>query len=61
MKDKITQAGFKNQTKLALHIGISRVTINKWSRKPQECPKWFLEYLDLKIENIALRKALKTI
>jgi DNA-binding transcriptional regulator YiaG len=60
MKDKITQAGFKSQADLARHLGKTKATVHKWSRKHEEAPKWFLEYLTTRKENIALREALRT-
>jgi DNA-binding transcriptional regulator YiaG len=61
MKDKIKQAGFKSQKDLAHHLNKTRATVHKWSRKHEEAPKWFLEYLDTRIENIALREALRVV
>lgn len=58
MKDKIKQAGFKNQTNIAEHFGISKNAVSRWCREDEKAPYWVNEYLDLRIENIKLREAL---
>ena len=64
MKDKIKQAGHKNQVKLARSLGKTPATICNLLKNP---PKWLVSYIEvctdrevLKIENKELREALKT-
>jgi hypothetical protein len=56
MKDKIKQAGFKTQKELASHLNTTPQRIGRLLKGD----KLLFEYLDTRIENIALKKALKT-
>lgn len=67
MKDKINKAGFPSQAEFARQMSICPESICGWNNKPEKCPKVYGEYLNLlirydvlKIENIALREALRT-